>query len=110
MSPCLNLLETADKSCSKAASNDYESLPKPAEYASALGTYSNIIRESYYINSTSMLECSEMFNVSSTSTNDDEEVYSDPGHSEAAVYACFERKRFRKIKTDDVRYPYHVSS
>ena len=102
----MDLQETAAKSCSRAASKDYESLPKPAEYASALGTYSNIIRESYYINSINVLECSEMFNVSSTFTDDDdEEVYSDPGHSEAAVYACFERKRFRKIKTDDVRYP-----
>ena len=105
MNTYLDLQETTAKSCSRAASKDYESLPKPAEYASALGTYSNIIRESYYINSISVLECSEMFNASSTFTNDDEEVYSDPGHSEAAVYACFERKRFRKIKTDDVRYP-----
>ena len=96
--------ETTAKSHSKAASKDYEPLPRPAEYATATSAYSNIIRESYINSDMSALECSEVFNVYSATANDDEEVYLDPGHSEADVYACFERKRFHKIKADDVRY------
>ena len=51
------------------------------------------------------LDYSEISDVdTAVSTNNEEDVYSDPGHSEAAVYDCFEKKRFRKIKLDDVRY------
>ena len=104
MTPYLNPQETTAKSHSKIASKDYEPLPRPAEYATEIGAYSNIIRESYVSSHMSALECSEVFNVYNTSANDEEEIYLDPGHSEADVYACFERKRFHKIKADDVRY------
>ena len=36
-------------------------------------------------------------------TNDEEEIYSDPGHCVADIYACFEKKKFRMIKRNDVR-------
>ena len=103
MAPYLDPQETTTKSHSNIANNDYELLPRPAEYATAIGAYSNIMRESYINYDMSPLECSEVFNVNYTSTNDDEEIYADPGYSEADVYACFERKRFHKIKTDDIR-------
>ena len=50
-----------------------------------------------------MPEYSEVDDVDGTTAND-EEIYSDPGHSEADIYACFERKKFRMIKRKDVRY------
>lgn len=88
------------KNHSKVASRDYESLPNSDEYASAVCVYYNLMRTSATNNSSS-LEYSEIF---ATSTNDEEEVYSDPGHSEAEVFACFEKKRFCKIKINEVRY------
>ena len=103
VTPYLDPQETTAKSLSKDTNNDYEPLPRPAEYATAIGAYSNIMRESYINYDMSPLECSEVSNVNYTSANDDEEIYADPGYSEADVYACFERKRFHKIKTDDVR-------
>ena len=103
VTPYLDPQETTAKSHSKVACSDYEPLPRPAEYATAIGTYSNIMRESYINYDMSALECSEVFNVNNTSANDEEDIYADPGYSEADVYACFERKRFHKIKTDDVR-------
>ena len=33
-----------------------------------------------------------------------EEIYSDPGHSEADIYSCFEKKKFRMIKRNDIRW------
>ena len=50
-----------------------------------------------------MPEYSEVGNVDSTTANDEEEIYSDPGHSVADIYACFEKKRFRMIKINNVR-------
>ena len=44
-----------------------------------------------------------MGDVDGTTANDEEEIYSDPGYSEADIYACFEKKKFRKIKRKDVR-------
>ena len=104
MTPYLDPQETTAKSHSKVSSKDYEPLPRPAEYATAIGAYSNIIRESYINSDMSALECSEAFNAYNTSANDEEEIYLDPGYSEADVYACFEKKRFHKIKADNVRY------
>ena len=46
---------------------------------------------------------SEVEDADGTTANDEEEIYSDPGHSEADVYACFEKKKFRKIKRNDIR-------
>ena len=36
-------------------------------------------------------------------TGDEEAIYSDPGHSEEAIYAYFESKRFRSISANTVR-------
>ena len=36
-------------------------------------------------------------------TANDEEIYSDPGYSEADIYACFEKKKFRMVKRNDIR-------
>jgi len=39
----------------------------------------------------------------SMSAGDEEAIYSDPGHSEEAIYACFESKQFRTINANTVR-------
>ena len=95
--------DAISKDPAKVKNNDYEPLPDSADYASALCVYVNTMRDSV-IKDVRGLDYSEVSNVDTVSTNDEEDVYSDPGHSEADVYACFEKKKFRKIKIDDVRY------
>ena len=81
--------------CPKLACNDYVALQNPPNYATAQEVYSNL-EKSFTYDYARALECSEV------STNL-EEIYLDPGHSKADIYACFERKKFRIIKNRDVR-------
>lgn len=41
--------------------------------------------------------------VSLSLDGEDEECFLDPGHSEEAIYACFESKKFRTIIANAVR-------
>ena len=50
-----------------------------------------------------MPEYSEVEDVDGTTPNDEEEIYSDPGHNEADIYSCFERKKLSIIQRSDVR-------
>lgn len=104
VTPYLAPQETMAKSRSNVVRKDYEPLPNSTEYASAICVYYSLLRESVTDNDVSALRHSEVPSVNITSTDDEDDVYSDPGHSEAAVHACFEKKRFRKIKRDDIRY------
>ena len=95
--------DTLGKNYSKITCNDYEAIQNADEYASAVRVYSNTVKDSTSYDDTIESEYSEIEDVDNTTTNDEEEIYSDPGHSEADIYACFERKRFRMIKRNDVR-------
>ena len=88
---------------SKIAGNDYEAICNTDDYASAVQVYSNYISKSTNYDDTMVSEYSEVEDADGTTANDEEEIYSDPGHSEADIYACFEKKKFRMIKRDDVR-------
>ena len=94
------------KNYSKIACNDYEAIEDPDEYGSAVHVYSNTITVGVSVNydDTIMPEYSEVDDVDGTTVTDEEEIYSDPGHSEADIYVCFEKKKFRMIKRKDVRY------
>ena len=81
---------------------DYEAIQNPEEYASAVRVYSNYIRESNNYDDTIISEYSQVGNVDGVAANDEEEIYADPGHSEADIYACFEKKKFRMIRRNDV--------
>ena len=83
---------TSDKDCPKLACNNYISVHNPSTYATALKSNEKCYTYDY----ARALECSEV------STNV-EEIYFDPGHSKADIYACFERKKFCIIKNEDVR-------
>ena len=98
-----NNSHTLGKNYSKIACNDYEAIQDPDEYASAVQVYSNTVRDSISYDDTIISEYSKVENVDDTTANDEEEIYSDPGHCEADIYACFERKKFRMIKKNDVR-------
>ncbi|XP_065899854.1 ephrin type-A receptor 4a-like [Dysidea avara] len=47
---------------------------------------------------------------SSLSGGDEVECFSDPGHSEEAIYSCFESKRFRTINANTVRMSQRLGS
>ena len=91
------------KNYSKIACNDYEAIEDPDEYGSAVRVYSNTVGDSTNYDDTTMPEYSEVEDVDGTTTNDEEEIYSDPGYSEADIYACFERKKLSIIQRTDVR-------
>ena len=97
MSPYLDLL---GKSYSKVVGNDYEAIRNTDDYASAVQVYSNYISKSTNYDDTIVSVYSEVGDVDGTTA---EEIYSDPGHSEADIYACFEKKKFRMIKRNDIR-------
>ena len=88
-----------DKDSPKLACNDYTTdLHNPYAYATTLESHSNL-EKSFTYNYASELEHSEV------STNV-EEIYLDPGHSEADIYACFEKQKVHIIINKDVRCAY----
>ena len=91
------------KNYSKIVCNDYEAIEDPDEYGSAVCVYSNTVGDSTNYDDTTMPEYSEVEDVDGTTANDEEEIYSDPGHNEAEIYACFERKKLSIIQRCDVR-------
>ena len=95
-----NNSDTLGKNHSKIACNDYEAIQNPDE--SAVHVYFNTTKQSIGYDTT-MSEYSEKGNVDGTVANDEEEIYSDPEHSEGDIYACFEKKKLQMIKRCDVR-------
>ena len=91
----LHSKDSTGKSHSRFTSNDYEAILNHAEYQTAIRFYSNTTKASTSFNDS---EYSEI-----TDATDEEEIYSDPGHSKEDIYACFEKKKFRMIKRNDVR-------
>ena len=86
------------------ACNDYEAIQNPDDYASAVCVYSNTFEGSINYDDPKMPEYSEVEDVDGTTANDEEEIYSDPGHSKKDIYACFERKKLSMIERNDIRY------
>ena len=36
--------------------------------------------------------------------SDNEQIYKDPGHKKEKIYEWFEKKKFRKLESDDIKY------
>ena len=98
-----NNLDTLGKNYSNMVCNDYEAIQNPDDYASAVLVYSNTVKDSTIYDDTTISEYSEIEDVDGTTGDDQEEIYSDPGHSEADIYACFERKRLSMTERNNVR-------
>ena len=87
----------------KASSDDYEAIPSINEYETP---HLQIPDAPYY----------HQMAVQSTSADDteystlnealplDEQIYEDPGHKEEKIYAWFEKKKFRKLTRNDIKY------
>ena len=102
-------MDTLTRDRPKLASNDYETVQNHNDYSSAQRAYSNILHDplEYSNVSDSTLSYSTTYDDKRTSASmsigDEEECFADPGHSEEAIYACFESKRFRSISANTVR-------
>jgi len=86
----------------KLASNDYEATPDANNYYSTLHNLSDNdpIQNS---TDTTQSHSTKYHNSVSTDGSDEEAIYLDPGHSEKAIYAYFESKKFRIISENTVR-------
>ena len=79
----------------KVTFNDYESIPSPAECASAVVVYSSIADDA--------LEHTEMANGDSARASSGSGVYSDPWDSKTNVCAYFEKIKLHKIHKSGIR-------
>ena len=61
------------------------------------------MKESTAYDDSLISEYREVGNPDEPTVNDEEEIYSDPGYSKEDIYACFEKKKFRMIKRNDVQ-------
>ena len=95
----LHSKDSTGKSHSRFASNDYEAIINHAEYQTAVNFYSSNTRSSTFFNDSIISEYSEITGV----TNNEEEIYSNPGYSKEDVYTCFEKKKFCMVKRSDIR-------
>lgn len=101
--PYLSPHSTGDGSrdYSSIAGNDYEPIPNPSDYASALQVYSNAVRRTIEYDNAKVIQYSKILHKNPAII--DEDVYSDPGHSEADIYNYFKKKKFQVIKRNSVR-------
>ena len=90
-------MDTIIKDRPKLTSNDYVTLESPKEFLSAMHLYSNIVNN--------VMDYSHVNDgiPENTGGSDEGDCFSDPGHSEEAIYACFEDKRFRIVSENTVK-------
>ncbi|XP_065899891.1 uncharacterized protein [Dysidea avara] len=90
----------------KIAYSDYETCQKTDDYSTALHVYStnvNDLQASPVIYDDVPDDIKPPTYTDVINEGSDSEAFSDPGHSEEAIYACFERKMFQTIKSDDIK-------
>lgn len=87
---------------SKFSSSDYEPIPNPSDYASALQFYSNSLKKTIVYDNASVVQYSKILHKNGPTV--DGEIYSDPGHCEEDIYDYFKKKKFHIIKRDSVRF------
>ena len=99
---------TSGSEYSKFASSDYEPIPNPSDYASALQAYSNSsLKRTVVYDNAKVVQYSKILHQSNAATdngNNDEEVYLDPGHCETDIYDYFKKKKFHIIKKNSIRF------
>ena len=102
--PYLTPQNNSDNESSKFAGSDYEPIPNPSDYASALQVYSSSLKRTVVYDNARVVQYSKVLHQNAAAATDDEEVYSDPGHCETDIYNYFKKKKFHIIKKDSVRY------
>ena len=88
----------------KLASNDYEGISDVHQYHSLLQAYhDDPVQHSHDVTVSQSITYDEPKVSTSLSLRDDEVIYSDPGHSEKAIYYYFESKKFRIINESAIK-------
>ena len=87
------------------ANNDYEALPTLTAYEKLYSQISSSYMPYQYEVAVSSIFRDDMeYSTASEALADNEEIYEDPGHREEKIYAWFEKKKFLKIETNDIKY------
>ena len=98
------------KDCAKASSIDYEALPTLTEYETLYSQISSSYTPyQYEVAVTSIFRDDMEYSTASEALSDNEEIYEDPGHGEEKIYAWFEKKKFPKIKINNIKYGSHLT-
>ena len=88
-----------------SSSNDYEALPTLTANETLYSQISNSFTPYQYEVAVSSIFRDDMeYSTASEALADNEEIYEDPGHGEEKIYTWFERKKFPKIKINDIKY------
>ena len=83
----------SDVECPKLSINDYQSVPALDKRATPY---------QYEVANITVYQNNNL--DGSDNLPDDEQIYVDPGHIEKNIYMWFEKKKYRKIKINSVRY------
>jgi len=99
---------TAGSDHPKLTCGDYETCQQSDEYSTALHVYSNYVNDlqasnAIYDDVPDDIKPPTYSDLMISESSSGTENFSDPGHSEETIYACFERKMFKIIKSDDVK-------
>ena len=90
-------ISTIYKNHHKVSSDDYEALPSIHDYEMS------DIADHYEVATPSTLRDSIEHSAMEEVLPDNEQIYEDPGHKKEKIYEWFEKKKFRKFESDDVK-------
>ena len=88
---------------SKFSSKDYESLPKFCVKQNLIQEYATI-ESPYQVLEDPKQIVYENSVAKNYALSKNDQVYEDPGHKKEIIYSWFEKKKFRKIRKEDIRY------
>ena len=92
------------KLSSKTKSKDYESLPTLFVKQNLVQTYATIEAPYQMLEDPKEIPTAVYENTVSNALSSNDQIYEDPGHNKEVIYSWFEKKKFRKIRKEDIRY------
>ena len=85
------------------SSDDYESLPRLVHNYEIIEAPYQMLQDPKEI-PTPVYGNTLRGNAVSDEISTNEQIYEDPGHKKEAIYSWFEKKKFRRVKKEDIRY------
>ena len=95
---------TTLKVYSKASSDDYQAIPSRNELYETPHFQLSNTPYYYQVAVPSTSADNTEYSTLDEALPLDEQIYEDPGHKEEKIYAWFEKKKFRKISGNDIKY------
>ena len=99
----INSTDTVKKSSKYKSTDDYESLPV---LKNLVHNYEIVEAPYQILQDPKEIPTPTYENNLAVSdrVSNNEQIYEDPGHKKEVIYSWFEKKKFRKIKKEDIRY------